>query len=74
MSIGKQHEELQHNTGKAFLGLSLAFFTLERHYTLTNLKFPWNICGPTTVSLVLSAFQAAWCKQVTCWTFLLELL
>lgn len=74
MSIGKQHEEFQHNMGKVFLGLSLAFFMVEGQHTLTNLKFSWNICGPTTVSSVLSAFQAAWYKQVTCWPFLLELL
>lgn len=74
MSVGKQHEEFQHNMGKAFLGLSLAFFMLEGKYTLTNLKFSWNSCGPTTVSLVLPAFQAAGYKQATCWPFLLELL
>lgn len=74
MSIGKQHTEFQNNMGKAFLGLSLDFFMLEGQYTLSNLKFPWNACGSTTFFLVLPAFQAAWCKQVTCWPFLLELL
>lgn len=60
--------------GKTFLGPSLAFLMLEGQYTLTNLKFSWNVYGQSRVSIVLPSFQADWCKQVTCWPFLLELL